>query len=107
MRERNQLREEWRDRGGVNQLGSGSTSVSARWRSRDGFRHRQPLIPVETGHRFRLEPARASGGLVEAEGAVDELEDGLSLRRRKALETLKSEHHSAVGLDRRNGPGFA
>jgi len=58
MRGRNQLSEEWRGRGGVNRLGPGAGSVSARRRSRNGFRHCQPLIPVETGHRFRLELAR-------------------------------------------------
>lgn len=36
MRGRNQLSEEWRDRGEVNRLGSGGASVSARMRSRDG-----------------------------------------------------------------------
>lgn len=50
---------------------------------------------------------RGSGGLVESEGAVEKLEDCFSLRRRKALEPLKSEHHFAVGLNRRDGPGFA
>ncbi len=58
MRERNQLREEWRDRGGVNRLGSGAGSVSPRRRSRNGLRHSQPPIPVETGHGFRLGPSQ-------------------------------------------------
>ena len=44
---------------------------------------------------------------MKAEGTVQELEDGLSLRGRKALEPLKSEHHSAIGMDRRDGSGFA
>jgi len=105
---RNQLREERHGLDGVNRPGPGAGSVSARWRSRNGFRLRpatdsgwnQPgwlKFGERRGGQFSMSVFAHSRGVTGKEG-VDEFVDGLLFRAGQGFDALEpARQDSALG----------